>query len=133
MENKRKHLEFIQAIISRMASNSFLLKGWCLTLVTALIALSLNDSNKCYILATYFPIVAFWVLDGYFLSQERLFRDLYDFVRSLDDETINFCMDTTPYKKKCRNKWLCSMLSNTLLIFYTPLISIMSTILFFVE
>jgi len=36
MEAKLKHLEMIQDVIKRMASNSFLLKGWSLTLVVAL-------------------------------------------------------------------------------------------------
>ncbi len=35
MENKRKHLEFIQAIISRMAGNLFFLRGWTITLIAA--------------------------------------------------------------------------------------------------
>lgn len=28
-----KHLEFIQAIVTRLANNSFLLKGWALTVL----------------------------------------------------------------------------------------------------
>jgi hypothetical protein len=36
---KEKHLELIQAVISRMAGNSFLLKGWSVTLAAALLAL----------------------------------------------------------------------------------------------
>ena len=31
MDNKIKHLEMIEAIIERMANNSFLLKGWAIT------------------------------------------------------------------------------------------------------
>ena len=53
MENKRKHLEFIQAIISRMSSNLFFLRGWTITLIGALLALfsknndwKINDKNK---------------------------------------------------------------------------------------
>ena len=45
MENKRKHLEFIQSVIARMNSNSFLIKGWSITLVSALFALAAKDSN----------------------------------------------------------------------------------------
>jgi hypothetical protein len=35
-ENKRKHLEFIQGVITRMNTSSFLIKGWTITLVSAL-------------------------------------------------------------------------------------------------
>ena len=45
MEKKLKHLEFIQKTIERMAKNSFLLKGWSLTLTTALIAISVKEKN----------------------------------------------------------------------------------------
>lgn len=38
MEEKMRHLEMIQNVISRMASNSFLLKGWTVTLVVGLLA-----------------------------------------------------------------------------------------------
>ena len=43
MDKKIKHLEMIQGVINRMASNSFLLKGWTVVLVSALFALAAND------------------------------------------------------------------------------------------
>ena len=39
-EARVQHLELIQGVIGRMGQNSFLLKGWSVTLVTALIALA---------------------------------------------------------------------------------------------
>ena len=69
MENKRKHLELIQGIINRMAGNSFLLKGWSVTLVSAVFALSAKDANHAYFSIAYFPVIMFWILDGYFLSK----------------------------------------------------------------
>ena len=56
MENKLKHLEMIQGIINRMASNSFALKGWSVTLVAGIFALSSKDANEIYFLITYIPI-----------------------------------------------------------------------------
>jgi len=89
LENKLKHLEFIQSVISRMSGNSFLLKGWSVTLVAALFALAAKDSDRKYIVVAYFPVLVFWILDAYFLSQERLFRNLYDSVRAKkEDESI---------------------------------------------
>ena len=67
----------------------------------------------------------FWVLDGYFLSQERKFRSLYDHVRNLEERAINFSMDTEPFKSVSRNTWLGAMFSKTLLIYYGVLISTM--------
>lgn len=123
MENKRKHLEFIQNIISRMAGNLFFLRGWTITLIAALLALFVKGNGSNYIL--YFLIVltfVFWVLDGYFLSQERLYRDLYNQVRKLKEEEIDFSMDTSEYKKYKKNTLIYSMFSSTLLVFYIPLI-----------
>ncbi|MFA5643973.1 MAG: hypothetical protein WC928_00385 [Patescibacteria group bacterium] len=124
MENKRKHLEFIQNIISRMAGNLFFLRGWTITLIGALLALFSKANNSDYVI--YFLIVitlVFWILDGYFLSQERLFRDLYNHVRKLKEEEIDFSMDVEEYKKLKKNTQIYSMFSPTLLIFYLPLIS----------
>jgi hypothetical protein len=126
MDNKHKHLDFIQAAINRMAGNLFLLKGWTITLIAALFALSAKDSNKAFLAIAYFPTFVFWILDGYFLSQERRFRDLYNHVRKLDEGQIDFSMDTQPFKGWRRNSWLGSMLSPTLLIYYISLIIIMA-------
>ncbi|MEK7502795.1 MAG: hypothetical protein AAB609_04670 [Patescibacteria group bacterium] len=123
MENKRKHLEFIQAVLSRMAGNLFFLRGWTITLIAALLALFAKGTNSNYIV--YFLIVltfVFWILDGYFLSQERLYRDLYNHVRKLKEGEIDFSMDTSEYKKYKKNTLIYSMFSSTLLIFYLPLI-----------
>jgi hypothetical protein len=122
MSNKQKHLEFIQGVINRMAGNLFFLKGWAVTLISGLLILSSKDSNPKFVFVTCFPIMIFWVLDGYFLSQERLFRDLYEDVRKLKERDINFSMNTEKYKVFCRNSILSSIFSPTLLWFYFPLV-----------
>jgi len=131
MENKRKHLEFIQNIISRMAGNLFFLRGWTITLVGALLALFSKNNSPDYVF--YFLIVVvliFWILDGYFLSQERSYRDLYNHVRELKEEEIDFSMDISGYQKYKKNTLIYSMFSLTLLIFYLPLVGAAVYILF---
>ncbi|HQL52437.1 MAG TPA: hypothetical protein PLX01_00365 [Candidatus Magasanikbacteria bacterium] len=131
MENKRKHLEFIQNIISRMAGNLFFLRGWTITLVGALLALFSKNNSPDYVF--YFLIVVvliFWILDGYFLSQERSYRDLYNHVRKLKEEEIDFSMDISGYQKYKKNTLIYSMFSLTLLIFYLPLVGAAVYILF---
>jgi hypothetical protein len=71
-ENKLKHLEFIQSVIDRLSGNSFLLKGWGVTLVAGLFALAAKDSNPKYVVVAYLPVLVFWLIDGYFLSKERV-------------------------------------------------------------
>jgi hypothetical protein len=115
MENKRAHLEMIQSVVARMAANSFHLKGWSVALVSALFALAAGGANSRYIYLAYFPAAAFWILDGYFLWQERLFRGLYDKVRGLDEAQIDFSMSTSGLDG---GSWLAATFSKTLGIFH---------------
>jgi len=78
-----KHLEFIQTVITRMNSNSFQLKGWSITLVSALLALFASTKNINFVLVAIFPALVFWFLDAYYLMQERKFRGLYSDVAGL--------------------------------------------------
>ncbi len=116
MENKLKHLELIQNVISRMASNSFLIKGWCVTLVAALLALASQNSNTKYVIVALLPTVMFWILDSYFLRQERLFRKLYDQVRTLNDDAIDFSMNISAFMESTALSK--AAFSQTLIIFY---------------
>lgn len=131
--DKHKHLEFVQAAINRMAGNLFLLKGWSITLIAALFALAAKDANQLYILIAYFPLFIFWSLDGYFLSQERKFRALYDYVRKLDESQIDFSMDTRNFSSDTRNTWLGSMWSQTLVVYYVGLALVMLGLMFLVR
>lgn len=119
--NKLKHLEMIQGVINRMAGNSFLIKGWCVTLVGAIIALASKDDDKRFIAVAYYPVVMFWLLDGFFLNQERLYRSLYDAVRLKLEVAIDFSMDAKavpPPPGKKKPTWLRALFSRTLLLFY---------------
>ena len=98
MGNKTKHLELIQGVVNRLSTNSFLLKGWSVVLVSALFALSAGDSNTAFVFIAYIPAFVFWGLDGYFLFEEKKFRKLYDHVRQLEEAEIYFSMDTTTVK-----------------------------------
>lgn len=78
MEEKIKHLEFIQNIITRMNSNSFAIKGWMVTIVSALLALYANSNNEIFMFIAIVPTFIFWLLDAFYLAQEYRFRCLYD-------------------------------------------------------
>lgn len=121
MENGEKvikHLEMTQAVINRLGSNSFLLKGWSMTVIVATMVLiaRYDMQNPCLVLAVMLPVLGFWILDGYFLRQERLFRQVYDEVRQQDD--TDFKMDVIKHVNKPQCSWLSAMLSVTLVIFY---------------
>ena len=130
MESKIRHLEMIQGVITRMAGNLFLLKGWVVTLVAALLALlASKDSNPKFIFIALIPILIFWLMDGYFLSQERMYRDLYNDVARKKLNQIDFSMDARKYNEY-RNTWFRCLFSKTLTIFYGLLLLLFLAIIY---
>lgn len=98
MEEKMKHLEFVQNVITRMNTNSFQLKGWMITIVSAMLALYASSDNKVlYIFVAIVPVIIFWCLDAFYLKQERLYRKLYKDV--VEDNNIQrFDMNASKYE-----------------------------------
>ena len=127
--DKERHLEMIQNIISRMANCSFLIKGWSLTIIAAVFGLAAKDSDIKFVIIAYIIIPCFWCLDGFYLSQERKYRALYDKVRKSEETQSDFSMDTRAFKEG-RNSWFCSIFSKTLNLFYIPLFLIVLIIMF---
>lgn len=128
MEKKLKHLEFLQGIINRMANCSFLLKGWSVILVAALLALSAATQEKvAFVAISFVPVIVFWILDGYYLWQERLFRAVYNVVRTKDENEIDFKMNPMDFVGG-RNTWLSTIFSKTIVLFYLSLIITMTSV-----
>ena len=121
MDSKLKHLDFLQGVINRLSKNSFLLKGWSVVLISALFALSAKDTNVAFVLLAYFPAVTFWALDGYFLALERRYRALYDKVRELTPDEIDFSMRLEEPASHYET-WHAAFLSKTLIPFHGSLI-----------
>jgi len=125
-EDHRKYLEFIQAAIIRMANNSFLIRGWSVTLVSALFALAAKDADRQFVVVSYFPCVMFWCLDAYYLSQERKFRSLYEAARKASN--TNFSMDTRPTERPC-DGWGAAYFSTTMFVFHGAIIAVISLVM----
>ncbi len=130
-ENKLKHLDFIQGVVNRMAANSFQIKGWSVTLVSALIALSLATKEKAAMIGICFiPVIVFWILDSYFLWQERLFREVYNDVRQKEGKDIDFSMNQQAFIGG-KNTWPATLFSQTIIVFYGSLLTVMIAVLIF--
>ncbi|MBK1829041.1 hypothetical protein [Haloferula rosea] len=128
-ETKLKHLEFIQAVISRMNNCSFLLKGWSVTLVSALFALSAKDVDIRFVLIAYFPAIVFWILDGFFLDQEKRYRQLYALVIEDSQEVPQLEMNTTKIKS-IEGSWASATFTKTLLPFHGVVIGTILLVMF---
>lgn len=91
-EYKIKHLDYIQSNIARMNNCSFQMKGWSITIISALLAIfassfenvdGIRKGNILFLLIGIFPLIVFWFLDSYYLQQERKFRGVYNDVAEL--------------------------------------------------
>ncbi|MCB9811252.1 hypothetical protein H6804_00045 [Candidatus Nomurabacteria bacterium] len=124
-ENKRQHLQFIQDVITRMSGNSFLLRGWSVTLITAIVGFALKSQGATYgtylLFTAIFLVVVFWVLDAYYLSQERAYRSLYKEVSKKSEPSIDYSLDASGYVKGY-NTWFSSMFSPIFITFYLPVL-----------
>ena len=90
-----KEIEIIQDIIKRMAFNSFMIKGWTITLVAVVLLLK---GSKYQVFIAYIPLLVFWFLDAYFLWQERLYRHLYNWVVNNRLKTDEYLFDMNAYR-----------------------------------
>ena len=121
-DDKKTHLEFLQLAINRMASNSFILKGWNITLIVGLFALTLKDLSSSYLYLAILPAFAFWGLDAYYLRQEKLFRELYDSIRKTKRKDIDpYSLNTQSVKCNVKN-WFCTLFSPTVILLHGSVI-----------
>lgn len=129
MERQLKHLEFIQKIITRLSGNSFLIKGWSVTLVSALFALAADKADISFALVAYIPVIIFWLLDGFFLSQEKQYRALFNAVAEKSEDKIDFSLDAHPFNIGDRT-WCSCIFSKTLLLFHGALVVVVLIVMF---
>ena len=123
LETLHKEIDLIQSVITRMSDKSFLLKGWLITLVAAILALSkdtLITEDITYLsLILSFPVLIFWYLDAFFLHKEKCYRKLYDWViehRSNSQDHL-YSLNYKRFESKVGSEYKV-MFTKTLLPFY---------------
>ncbi len=127
-----KHLEIIQDAIKRMAANSFQIKGWMLTIVSALLGFYANSGNTKFALVAILPVLVFWGLDAYYLQQERKIRGIYNDVVNPDKAEIkvmSFDMPMQNYTGGRYSFWNV-VTSQTMLLLYLSITVILLAIYF---
>ncbi len=118
--NMHKEIDLIQACITRMANNGFLLKGWAVTLCVGIFALADKSVTWQLCLLASFPLMSFWILDAFFLRTERMFRELYNWVilkRPTGDLSHQFDLNPHRFKDEVPGH-ISIMFSQTLVVFY---------------
>ncbi len=118
-----KEIDLIQGVINRMASNSFMLKGWLISLIAVVLALSKDSLFSCNAIFVCsilcFPILIFWYLDAFFLHREKCYRALYEWVikNRMNTNDNLYSLDYRPHQKKVKSLFRI-MFSKTLFPFY---------------
>lgn len=128
MDNeKTKHLEFIQSVITRLNSNSFQIKGWAITVIAGVLVISTTMQNNDFVLIGILSLVLFWFMDGYCLSQERKFRSLYNDVAGISGSPIDlkpFEMNPNLYNSGSNTFWR-TLWAKSIWLIYIPIIALL--------
>ena len=126
-DQKAAYLQMILDPISRMSTMSAIFKGFAATIVAGISAISFSDIQPCILLISFIPVLAFAVLDIYYLRLERKFRFLYEQVRTGKHE-VDFSMRLTSDPKKLvaarAGVWEC-IKSPSIYLFYPMMIAIL--------
>lgn len=120
--NKLKHLDYIQAAIIRMAQNSFLFKGWAVTLASGLSAFGAVQDQRSLLIISLITSLLFWGMDAYYLWLERAFVTLHAAVASKSERDIDFNMRID--KTNAFGRWLKTCFRPHLFLFYGALITV---------
>jgi hypothetical protein len=85
------HINILQNIINRMASNSANSKTWSITIISAIVILLIDKSKTNIFYIAYIPLLMFFFLDCFYLGLEKYFRKIYtEFINSMETDKFNF-------------------------------------------
>ena len=132
-EGKAEYLQMIQEPICRMSTISAIFKGFAATIVSGVAALTFNEINTLVLGLSFLPVIAFFVLDVYYLTLERKFRFLFEKVRK-DEVEMYFSMKLTSdpvevMRAKAR-VWDC-IKSPSIYLFYPLMIAVLVAVFCF--
>ena len=141
MENSRlknsdhllKHLDYLQNIIARMNSNSFYVKFITITIITVVSIIFTFSDNKTVALVISLSTIPLWLLDSYYLQQERKVRAIYSNVAEIENEYLIKDFDVPTHKiTGMKFSFGKSCFSITMILFYGAIFKIL-LILFFLS
>ena len=130
-DGKKENLQMLQEPICRMSTISAIFKGFAAAIVAGISVIPYASINVWVLGLSFLPVIAFSVLDIYYLKLERKFRFLFEQVR-LDKHEIDFSMKLTNdpieiIRAKART-WDC-IKSPSIYLFYPLMIFILAVVL----
>lgn len=129
-DGKKEYLQMLQEPICRMSTISAIFKGFAATIVAGISVISYSTTNVWVLALSFLPVLAFAIMDVYYLKLERKFRFLFDQVRQ-DKHDIDFSMKLTNdpieiIRAKART-WDC-LKSPSIYLFYPLMFIILATV-----
>ncbi|MDF2854549.1 MAG: hypothetical protein K0Q87_400 [Neobacillus sp.] len=124
LEEIHKEIDLVQGCINRMASNSFMIKGWTITIYAVVLALLPEKVNTVLICVVMLTVTwAFWYLDSFFLRTEKIYRKIYDWIleeRPKNNRDLLYQLNPVKFKGKILDTENINeiMFSKTLRMFY---------------
>lgn len=130
MEEIHKEINLIQECIKRMSQNSFLFKGWNITIDAVILGLLSKDVDVRLLgIIMFGVIILFWYMDAFFLKQERIYRKIYEWVleeRPKGNRELLYNLNGKKYKGKIEkvDNVFITMFKNATMPFYLIQIAI---------
>lgn len=111
-----EELKILQGIINRMTQNSLECKKWTLALVVGVLSLKIEAISNSYGLCVLgVLLLCFWFLDAYYLMQEKLFREQYQWLIENRLKTDERLFEVFPAHQTCQlTQFLSAMRSRSL-------------------
>lgn len=132
-DDERLYLQFLQNNIARMNTNSAQAKGWCIAIVSALLAIYASTANALFVWICFIPVALFCILDALYLQQEHKFVGMYnDFVKDKENKPKVYEMPMKSYAKgvkgflKVLSSWSVSLVYGMLLFVIVASLFLMS-------
>ncbi len=129
-DKKIAYLQMIQEPIGRMSTSSAIFKGFSATIVAGIASLTYKDLNVWVMVLSFLPVVAFALLDVYYLTLERKYRFLYEQVLSGEHKAnLSMKLSLNKAEKKQANARIRDCLkSPSIYLFYPLMLAILATV-----
>ncbi|MCQ2867666.1 hypothetical protein JT255_03760 [Helicobacter pylori] len=114
-----EELKILQGVINRMAQNSLECKKWTLALAVGVLSLKIEAISHLYGLCVLGVLLAcFYLLDAYYLKQEKLFRKQYQWLIENRLKTDERLFKVLPAHQTCQLTQLLSAMRSPSLFPY---------------
>lgn len=131
-DNRIMYLQMIEGIIDRMSNKSGNIKGFAVSIVAGVTALSFKETSPWVLLLSFLTIFIFLWMDIYYLGMERKYKYFFKQVCNGKEVDFNLSLDLKESEiREAKATKLQCLTSKSVYYFYIPLGMVMALILIF--